>query len=189
MNLVVTMSVSDDPSLLFQASAPGSVSLGTPYNYKEVRTRHRPAPKTAYGFLLNPECHRRWSRWYCELVYKDKLAKMSPQEAEEYANGMEPTAMSMLPGLIYSEFPTLPRLRNRALPVKDGHPVPQHYVFVLRDDATWEGMKARLDPEVVDAVGRRLGVPGQKPGWYLIDLYVHFWHPSPISTYEFHQWC
>ena len=155
-----------------QPSASSDVSLGTPYNHDVLRAHRRPAPKTAYGFLLNPECHRRWSRWYCELVYKEDLATMSPKEAEELANSMERSAMTMLPGLIYSEFPTLPRLRNRLLPVIDGNPAPQHYVFVLRDDATLEGMKARLDPEVVEAVGRRLGVPDQKPDWYAIDLYV-----------------
>ena len=71
-----------------QPSASSDVSLGTPYNHDVLRAHRRPAPKTAYGFLLNPECHRRWSRWYCELVYKEDLATMSPKEAEELAKSI-----------------------------------------------------------------------------------------------------
>ncbi|CDO71406.1 hypothetical protein BN946_scf184908.g164 [Trametes cinnabarina] len=153
------------------SSEPSSPEpLGQPYKYKRIRAHPRPAPKTAYSFLLDFECRRRWARWYRELAYKDRLATMSPQEAEELLDDLEFTTSAKLPGLIYSEFPALVPLRNCLLPVKDGNVVPQHYVFALRDDATWQGMMAPLDAEVVEAVGRRLGVPGQEPNWYRIDL-------------------
>ncbi|KAI0715899.1 hypothetical protein C8T65DRAFT_694548 [Cerioporus squamosus] len=150
-------------------SADETEPLGQPYEYKHIRAHPRPAPKTAYGFLLDVKCRRRWARWYRELAYKDSLTTMSPQEADELLDDLELTTAAMLPSLIYSEFPALVPLRNRLLPVKDGNLVPQHYVFALRDDATWQGMMAPLDAEVVEAVGRRLGVPGQEPNWYRID--------------------
>ncbi|RPD59348.1 hypothetical protein L226DRAFT_540404 [Lentinus tigrinus ALCF2SS1-7] len=146
------------------SSQPSSPEpLDRPYDYRRVRVHPRPAPQTAYGFL---ECRRRWTRWYCELAYKDRLSTLSLDEADKLLKRLEFTTSAMLPGLIYSEFPALVPLRNRLLPIIDGNLVPQHYVFALRDDATWQGMLAPLDPEVVEAVGRRLGVPGQEPNWY-----------------------
>ncbi len=143
--------------------------LGRPYKYKHVETAPRPAPKTAFGFVLGPKCRFRWARWYYEMAHPDELAALTPEEADETLEYAEMASRSMLPGLIYSEFPDLPRLRNHLLPVA-GEIVPKYYVFVLRDDATWQGMNAPLEPEVVEAVRRRLDVGDQEPHWYRIDL-------------------
>ncbi|RPD60370.1 hypothetical protein L226DRAFT_574355 [Lentinus tigrinus ALCF2SS1-7] len=158
-----------------ESSAQDPEPLGRPYEYKMIRVPPRPAPKTAFGLLLDSECCRRWTRWYCELVYKDKFFIMTPQEIEEELDDFESTCTRMLPGLIYHEFPNLPRLRNRLLPVVDRNydDPPKYHVFVLRDDATWQGMNVPLDRELIEAVARRLGVPGQEPGWYKIAFGAH----------------
>ena len=164
-------------------SEPSSTHpLGRPYEYKPVRAPQRPAPKTAFGFILDTECRLRWARWYCELTYGDKLSRLSPQEVDDELEEIELVSSWILPGLIYAEFPTLPRLRNRLLPVVDGLVVPEHYIFVLRDDATWLGMNAPLDASLIEAVGRRLGVPGQQPNWYKIDAYVRITLVTHLSS-------
>ncbi|RDX43605.1 hypothetical protein OH76DRAFT_1560243 [Lentinus brumalis] len=142
--------------------------LGRPYEYKHVEAPPRPGPKTAYGFVLGPKCRMRWARWYHEMANGDELSTLPPDEVEHILDSAEMASRDMLPGLIYSEFPNLPRLRNRLLPVK-GEIVPEFFVFVLRDDATWQGMNAPLRPEDVEAVRRRLGVGKQEPNWYRID--------------------
>ena len=143
--------------------------LGRPYKYKHVEVAPRPAPKTAFGFVLGPKCRMRWARWYHEMANGDELSTLPPEEVEEILEGGEMAIRSLLPGLIYSEFPNLPRLRRRLLPVA-GKIEPQFFLFVLRDDATWQGMNAPLKPEDVEAVGRRLGVGEQEPHWYRIAL-------------------
>ncbi len=143
--------------------------LGRPYIYKHVETAPRLAPKTAFGFVLGPKCRLRWARWYYEMAHPDELATLTPEEADKILISSERATRSMLPGLIYSEFPNLPRLRSRLLPIA-GELEPKYYVFVLRDDATWQGMNAPLDLEIVEAVRRRLDVGDQEPHWYRIDL-------------------
>ncbi len=154
----------------------GAGPLGRPYKYKPVETAPRPAPKTAFGFVLGPKCRLWWARWFYEMAYPDKLATLTPEEADRVCHTVERTSRCMLPGLIYSEFPNLPRLRNRLLPVA-GENVPQYYIFVLRDDATWQGMNAPLKPEDVEGVRQRLGVGDQEPQWYRIDAWVSRLYP------------
>ncbi|KAI0375923.1 hypothetical protein BV20DRAFT_1110233 [Pilatotrama ljubarskyi] len=113
----------------------GADSLGCPYSHKAIR---------------------------CELIFKDEFTTLSSEEADKMIDKMEGTTTLMLPGLISSEFSTLPRLSNRLLPVVDGDFAPEYYIFVLRDDATWQGMTAPLDPEVIGAV-RRLVVQSEEP--------------------------
>ncbi|KAI0721911.1 hypothetical protein C8T65DRAFT_825479 [Cerioporus squamosus] len=115
--------------------------LGRPYEYKHVEAPPRPAPKSAHGFVLGPKCRMLWARWYHEMAHGDELSTLPPNEVEEILDSAEMASRDMLPGLIYSEFPNLPRLRNRLLPVA-GEIEPKFYVFVLRDDATWQGMNA-----------------------------------------------
>ncbi|RPD60368.1 hypothetical protein L227DRAFT_575440 [Lentinus tigrinus ALCF2SS1-6] len=164
MNAIAAMSPAQDPE-----------PLGRPYEYKNIRIPPRPAPKTAFGFLLDSECRRRWTRWFCELAYEDELPTMTPEEVENLLDDVEFTCTRMLPGLIYHEFPNLPRLRNRVLPIvgRNYDDPPKYHVFVLRDDATWQGMNVPLDRELIEAVARRLGVPGQEPGWYKIAFGAH----------------
>ncbi|KAI0715901.1 hypothetical protein C8T65DRAFT_738338 [Cerioporus squamosus] len=157
------------PDAVTPARSADAGPLGRPYKYKHVETAPRPAPKTAYGFILGPKCCMRWARWYYKMANPGELATLSPEEAEELLQSAEGTSRNMLPGLIYSEFPNLPRLHNRLLPVA-GEITPQYYIFVLRDDATWQGMNAPLRPEGVEAVRQRLGVGDQEPHWYRIDL-------------------
>ncbi|RPD70890.1 hypothetical protein L226DRAFT_615837 [Lentinus tigrinus ALCF2SS1-7] len=152
---------------------PGTESLGLPYSYKIIRIPTRPAPNLAFGFVLDSECLGRWTRWYCELAYPGKLPTVAPQDVEDLLDSAKFACTRMLPGLIYHEFPNLPRLRNRVLPLVDGNVMPKHHIFVLRDDATWQGMNAPLDQELIEAVARRLGVAGQEPGWYKIDCGAH----------------
>ena len=87
--------------------------LGRPYKYKHVEVAPRPAPKTAFGFVLGPKCRMRWARWYHEMANGDELSTLPPEEVEEILEGGEMAIRSLLPGLIYSEFPNLPRLRRR----------------------------------------------------------------------------
>ncbi|RDX43603.1 hypothetical protein OH76DRAFT_1409988 [Lentinus brumalis] len=103
------------------------------------------------------------------MAHPDELATLTPEEVDKILISSERATRSMLPGLIYSEFPNLPRLRSRLLPIA-GELEPKYYVFVLRDDATWQGMNAPLDLEIVEAVRRRLDVGDQEPHWYRIDL-------------------
>ncbi|RPD60356.1 hypothetical protein L226DRAFT_574343 [Lentinus tigrinus ALCF2SS1-7] len=155
-----------------ESSAQDPEPLGRPYDHDHIRVPPRFAPKTAFGFLFDSECCRRWTRWYCELIYEDELPTMIPQEVEELLEDLESTCIRMLPSLIYHEFPNLPRLRNRLLPIVNRNDTTK-YLFVLRDDATWQGLNAPLDKELIEAVARRLGVAGQDPGWYKIAFGAH----------------
>ncbi|KAI0770575.1 hypothetical protein C8Q74DRAFT_1369719 [Fomes fomentarius] len=144
--------------------------LGRPYQYKPVRARPRPSPSVAFGFLLNFQCRLHWAKWYDELTYgPEHLSGKTPEEAHEALVDMEYAIRAILPSLIYSEFPDLYPLRNRLLPIVDGNPIVQYYIFVLRDDATWQGLKAPLTAEVIEGVRQRLGVGDVEPNWYPIN--------------------
>ncbi len=143
--------------------------LGRPYMYKPVSARPRPSPSVAFGFLLDFHCRLRWAKWYNELSYgADYLTEKTAEEVQEALSDTEHVVRAMLPGLIYSEFPELYPLRNRLLPIVDGNNTVQYYIFVLRDNATWEGMKAPLTAEIIEGVRQRLGVGDAEPNWYHI---------------------
>ncbi|KAI0704451.1 hypothetical protein C8T65DRAFT_247498 [Cerioporus squamosus] len=138
--------------------------------YRDIHAKMRPAPSHAFGFLLGLQIRRRRARWLYD--FGDKLSTMTPEEAEEELEDFQLTTDSMLPSLLYCAFPNLPRLRLRILPIVDVELVPKHYVFVLRDNATREGLTARLDPEVIAGVREKLGLGDQEPNWYRIDAYI-----------------
>ncbi|KAI0770578.1 hypothetical protein C8Q74DRAFT_1449133 [Fomes fomentarius] len=153
-----------------QSSQATDYPLGRPYQYKPVRARPRPSPSVAFGFLLNTHCRLRWAKWYNELTYgPDYLTGKTPEEVQEALSDTEHAVRGMLPSLIYSEFPELYPLRNRLLPIVDGNTIVQYYIFVLRDDATWQGMKAPLTAEIIEGVRQRLGVGDVEPNWYRIN--------------------
>ncbi|KAI0752046.1 hypothetical protein C8Q74DRAFT_1308245 [Fomes fomentarius] len=144
-----------------------------PYEYKPILAPFRPAPSVAFGFILNLECRLRWTRWFKELLYgPENLEGKSPEEVREYLSRMERTIRRVLPSLIYTEFPSLRPLRNTILPIVEADPSIQRYIFVLRDNATWEGLKAPLTAEVIEGVRQRLGVGDVDPNWYHIMPYV-----------------
>ena len=142
--------------------------LGPPYEYVGVRAYPRPCADTVYGFILDEQSRLRWARWYYEMAYPGKLLTMTPEETDRVLTFAERTMRSMLHGLIYHEFPDLPRLRNRLLPVKT-RPSHKIYVFTLADDATPQGFLVHLDTELIKKVGRRLGLGDQEPRWYRIE--------------------
>ncbi|RDX50725.1 hypothetical protein OH76DRAFT_1482130 [Lentinus brumalis] len=138
--------------------------------YRPIHAKLRPAATHAFGFLLGPQIRRRWALWFYEHEYGDKLSTMTPEEADEEIEDFECITSTMLPSLLYILFPNLPRLRNRILPTVDGHLVPKHYVFVLRDNATRAGLNAKLNPEDIGGLRKKLGLAqDQQPDWYRID--------------------
>ncbi|KAI0770577.1 hypothetical protein C8Q74DRAFT_1369721 [Fomes fomentarius] len=140
-----------------------------PYKYKPVCARSRPAPSVAFGFLLDIHCRLRWAKWFHEYLFgPEELTGKTPEEIHKAFTDMEHAIRGVLPGLIYSEFPDLYPLRNRVLPIVETDPYVQRYVFVLRDNATWQGMKAPLTAEVIEGVRQRLGVGDVEPNWYRI---------------------
>ncbi|KAI9064587.1 hypothetical protein FKP32DRAFT_586001 [Trametes sanguinea] len=150
--------------------------LGPPYQYNVIRVKMRRSPKLAYGFILNAAERRRWACWFGKLVdpnFEETMSKLPAEEVEGEMMDLMGVAQNMLPSLIYAEFPNVPRLRNRLLPVRNGGRVSQHFLFVLRDDVSWQTANAPLDPDEVKAIAKRLGVPDQEAAWYRIDLYVH----------------
>ena len=55
----------------------------------------------AFGFVLDPECRRRWALRHHEQLYPDKLSTLSPEEAEEELDDMDDRNTRMLPAIIY----------------------------------------------------------------------------------------
>ncbi|OSC99771.1 hypothetical protein PYCCODRAFT_1437949 [Trametes coccinea BRFM310] len=126
--------------------------LGHPYKDGAPIVGMRSSPKMAFGFVLGPTERRRWAVWY---------------EMEKELQANDVVVISYLPGLMYAEFPQLPRLRQRLLPVRVGERG-KEYLFVLRDDGTARGMVAHTDPALMKQVAKRLGVPGQEARWYRV---------------------
>ncbi len=155
---------------LCQSSEATDYPLGPrPYKYKPVCIPSRPAPSVAFGFILDIHCRLRWAKWFHEYLFgPEELEGKTPEEVHMAHTDMEHAIRGVLPGLIYSEFPDLYPLRNRILPIVETDPYVQRYVFVLRDNATWQGMKAPLTAGVIEGVRQRLGVGDVEPNWYRI---------------------
>ncbi|KAL7277885.1 hypothetical protein ACG7TL_008833 [Trametes sanguinea] len=145
--------------------------LGHPYKYGAPIVGMRSSPKMAFGFVLGPTERRRWAVWYGKYMdpdnFEKNLSELSPEEMEKELQANDVVVISYLPGLMYAEFPQLPRLRQRLLPVRVGERG-KEYLFVLRDDGTARGMVAHTDPVLMKQVAKRLGVPDQEARWYKV---------------------
>ena len=131
---------------------------------RAIRAKQRPAARRAFGFLLGPEVIRRWALWAYESEHGHKLSTVTPEEAAEEVEDWEFISSTVIPSVVYNAFPTLPRLRNRLMPVVDGD---EHYLFVLRDNAP--GGNVPLYPEHFKALRALLGLSeDEQPDWYRI---------------------
>ncbi|CDO68806.1 hypothetical protein BN946_scf184805.g15 [Trametes cinnabarina] len=145
--------------------------LGQPYKYRPPEVGMPSSPKAAYGFVLGLAERQRWGFWwgkYMDPHFEKYWSELSPEAKEKKLRSLsEIVVTNYLPGLMYHEFPALPRLRRRLLPVWVSKQE-EAYVFVLRDDGTARGMIAHTDPELMKQVAQRLGVPDQEPRWYRV---------------------
>ena len=80
---------------------------------------------------------------------------------------------SAVPEYVYTTRPEVPRLRSCLLPIEDGEPVYNRWVFALRDNSTSRNLHFPLTPEHIDAVRKELGLPDdQQPEWVRLPMYV-----------------
>ena len=131
-------------------------------------------PTAVYGFILDLPCRLRWARYYHQELYKFDVLSMPPQEAAEELQLMEELSRTIIPRMIYHEFPTLPRVQESLIPI-DPEPgaTKVQYVFVLRDNSSTESKTARLLKSDVLGVRLRLGLGEQMPKWYEMYRYVN----------------
>ena len=130
-------------------------------------------PTAVYGFILDLPCRLRWARYYHEQVYAFDVLSLPTEEAAEELTLMEQVIRTIIPRMIYYEFPSLPRVQDTLLPIDPEPGATQvQYVFALRDNSSKESKTVPLRNSDIQRVRLRLGLGDQKPKWYEMYRYV-----------------
>ncbi|TFY64403.1 hypothetical protein EVG20_g5954 [Dentipellis fragilis] len=117
----------------------------------------------AYGFVLDMEIIRHWAIKFYTNSHGDKLSTLSPEDAEEELSTACTVTISMLPMVIYREFPRIPSVWYRLARIDR-----KKYLLVLKDNETAASTKAKVEPDDVEGVRQKLDLGTQRPRWYPI---------------------
>ncbi|OSC99772.1 hypothetical protein PYCCODRAFT_1479612 [Trametes coccinea BRFM310] len=88
--------------------------LGRPYKYRPPEVGMRSSPKMAFGFALGLAERQRWGFWYGKYMdpdfekYWSELSLEGKEKRMQFLSDI--VVVNYLPGLMYFEFPQLPRL-------------------------------------------------------------------------------
>ncbi|KAI0719181.1 hypothetical protein C8T65DRAFT_725521 [Cerioporus squamosus] len=128
---------------------------------------HTP-PNCAYGFILDEECLRHWTKVYYDEAYgPEVLSSMNPKEADEEIDSVFAATADMIPTMVYKQFPRIPRpnLRRRLVLMSGAN---GRWLLVLKDNSSQAMLSTKIAPEDVEGVRKLLDLGEQKPMWYRI---------------------
>ena len=129
----------------------------------------RPIPHTAFGFVLDDDFRRRWAQRLLDSDENRNAPELKPFSEESLLDTGMLIVISVIADEVYAAVPSLPRLQDKLLPVKErGVLIPRHYVFVLSEH---KGLSPT--PENVELVRKALGLADDvEPAWVPIERYV-----------------
>ena len=138
----------------------------SPHIRPTCNPRQGPDVTRAYGFILDRECISRWTAICHERRTGVKPSSLSPEEEQEIIRSGFPVTLNWMAGIVYIKVPSIPRLSRRIILMSGAA---RRYLFVLRDNSSFEARNAPVYPDDIEAVKTLLELKDD-PGWYDVSI-------------------
>ena len=123
-----------------------------------------PHPTRAYGVIVDWECMCRWGALSYKRFYGEDPMQMPRRERDKAILRVHGTTIRVLPHRVYLAVPTLPRLERSLIYMGSS----RQWLFVFRDNSSYESLHVHIDMEDVRAVKKFLGVEHERAQWYYV---------------------
>ena len=152
-------------------SVPASTSSPIPEPGPEAPVRppricipQGPHPTRAYGVIVDWECMCRWGALSYKRFYGEDPMQMPRRERDKAILRVHGTTIRVLPHRVYLAVTTLPRLERSLIYMGSS----RQWLFVFRDNSSYESLHVHIDMEDVRAVKKFLGVEHERAQWYYV---------------------
>ncbi len=117
----------------------------------------------ALAIQLDEECMNRWGQALFDECYPGDRVQQTPEEVMDAIKHLRLLTTQYMSYEVYCKFPNIPHLERNVLFV----PCPKlTWMFVFKDNSSYEAIRAPLAIEDVRAVKEFLGVKKQNAKWY-----------------------